>query len=124
MGENSALLWNGERDRKLGAYRPCPCGICSKSRKGVGYLSFSDANGRGFTIWLESETVFRSLRNALRRFKADCLNDRLRFVARENCPPRPDRIELLQQVRRASVDDQLHLIEWLQGKFAKAKSKP
>jgi 5-methylcytosine-specific restriction endonuclease McrA len=34
-------------------------------------------------------------------------------------PPKPDRIELLKQVRRATVDDQLHLYEWLGGKFKK-----
>ena len=32
-------------------------------------------------------------------------------------PPKPDRIHLLAQVRRATVDDQLHLLDWLEQKF-------
>ena len=32
-------------------------------------------------------------------------------------PPRADRLELLRQVRRANVDDQLHLLHWLEEKF-------
>lgn len=38
-------------------------------------------------------------------------------------PPKPDRIELLRQVRRATIDDQLHLLEWLQTKYAKLRPK-
>ncbi len=38
-------------------------------------------------------------------------------------PPKPDRIELLKQVRRATIDDQLHLLEWLEGKYAKVRPK-
>ena len=32
-------------------------------------------------------------------------------------PQKPDRIQLLTQVRRATIDDQLHLLEWLRAKF-------
>lgn len=38
-------------------------------------------------------------------------------------PPKPDRIELLRQVRRATIDDQLHLLEWLEKKYAKIRPK-
>jgi hypothetical protein len=38
-------------------------------------------------------------------------------------PPKPDRIELLKQVRRARVDDQLHLLEWLEKKLAKIRPR-
>lgn len=38
-------------------------------------------------------------------------------------PPKPDRIELLKQVRRATVDDQLHLLEWLEKKYSKIRPK-
>ncbi len=38
-------------------------------------------------------------------------------------PPKPDRIELLRQVRRATVDDQLHLLEWLEKKYAAIRHK-
>ena len=34
-------------------------------------------------------------------------------------PPKPDRIELLKQVRRATVEDQKELLEWLERKFTK-----
>lgn len=36
-------------------------------------------------------------------------------------PPKPDRIELLKQVRRATIDDQLHLLRWLETKYEKIK---
>lgn len=32
-------------------------------------------------------------------------------------PPKPSRIELMKQTRRATVDDQLYLLEWLEKKF-------
>ena len=38
-------------------------------------------------------------------------------------PPKPDRLELLKQVRRATIDDQLHLLEWLEQKYAKVRPK-
>jgi hypothetical protein len=37
--------------------------------------------------------------------------------------PRPDRIELMKQVRRATGDDQLYLLEWLEQRFAKVRSR-
>lgn len=36
-------------------------------------------------------------------------------------PPKPDRIELLKQVRRATIEDQLHLLAWLEAKYAKVR---
>jgi HNH endonuclease len=38
-------------------------------------------------------------------------------------PPKPDRIELLRQVRRARIDDQLYLLAWLEMKYAKVRTK-
>ena len=35
---------------------------------------------------------------------------------------KPDRIQLLAQIRRAAIDDQLAVLEWLQGKFGKLQS--
>jgi hypothetical protein len=35
-------------------------------------------------------------------------------------PPKPDRLELMKQVRRARVDDQRYLLEWLERKFGKS----
>ncbi|MGC2528809.1 MAG: HNH endonuclease [Candidatus Acidiferrum sp.] len=36
-------------------------------------------------------------------------------------PPKPARIELLKQVRRATIDDQMHLLDWLEKKYGKIK---
>jgi hypothetical protein len=137
MKESAEVAWSGERSRPLNAYRPCPCGVCSKGRKGVGYLSFSNANGRGFTVWLEDETVFRRLRRALRQLRQNHPGNRRRYVAQGNrpvcrvhfptlkgelrLPPKPKRSELFKQVRRATIDDQLHLLRWLETKFEKIK---
>lgn len=35
-------------------------------------------------------------------------------------PPKPDRLELMRQLRRATIDDQRHALEWLQQKFGAA----
>jgi hypothetical protein len=32
-------------------------------------------------------------------------------------PPKPDRLQVLRQVRRATIEDQLYVLEWLQNKF-------
>jgi len=56
------ILWQGERDRMLQVKRPCPCGCDDRGgRAGVGYLTGSDAEGIGFTIWIESEEVYQRL---------------------------------------------------------------
>ena len=144
MREGAELVWKGERNRQLNVYRVCPCGVCQGIRRGVGYLSFSDANGRGFTIWIEDEMLFRGLKRALRDSRKDYLNnerdalpkggtdapENLRAVC-TNCneglqnisPPKPDRIELLKQVRRATIEDQIHLLEWLENKYAKVRPR-
>ena len=36
--------------------------------------------------------------------------------------PKPDRIHLLSQIRRATVDDQLVVLDWLEEKFKKLKN--
>jgi len=38
-------------------------------------------------------------------------------------PPKPRRIELLKQVRRATIEDQLYLLDWLKGKYANLRTK-
>ena len=137
MRESAEVIWNGERNRQLNAYRPCSCGVCSKGRKGVGYLSFSNANGRGFTIWIEDERVFRRLRRALRHLREDHSSYRQSRVARGNrpvgrvlylalkgdrrFPPKPTRIELLKLARRVTTDDQLQLLRLLKTKFEKIR---
>ena len=38
-----------------------------------------------------------------------------------SAPQKPDRIQLLSQIRRASIDDQLAVLEWLKKKFSSNK---
>jgi hypothetical protein len=38
-----------------------------------------------------------------------------------SAPPKPRRIELLKQVRRATIDDQMHLLAWLEKRFEKIR---
>ena len=54
----------------------------------------------------------------LRAICANC-NEGLQNIA----PPKPDRIHLLAQIRRATIDDQLAVLEWLETKFAKNRPK-
>ena len=58
----SAFAWTGEKNRPLSMCRPCKCGCDRRGgNKGVGYLTGSDAKGRGFTVWIESEAVFKRI---------------------------------------------------------------
>ena len=54
--------------------------------------------------------------NNLRAICTNC-NEGLQNIA----PPKPDRLHLLTQVRLATIDDQLYLLEWLERKFAKTR---
>jgi 5-methylcytosine-specific restriction endonuclease McrA len=35
-------------------------------------------------------------------------------------PPRPDRLQLMRQLRRATIADQLYALEWLERKFKRS----
>jgi hypothetical protein len=39
-----------------------------------------------------------------------------------SAPQKPDRIHLLAQIRRATIEDQLAVLDWLKGKFKSRKS--
>lgn len=124
MNQFNESVWNGEKDRQLAAYRPCPCGVCSRGHKGVGYLSSSDANGCGFTIWIEDEKVFRRLRHALRRVRYVQVNrTEANEAPRRTVRPKPNRKELLKRARRATIEDQLYLMDWLEMKYSKVRPK-
>jgi hypothetical protein len=100
-------VWEaGEANRPLGAYRVCSCGVCERSQNGVGYLSYSDAHGKGFTIWIQDERVFEMLEDALR-------NENARNLTLD----RPSLMKLLIQIRRATKADQLSVLNWLNEKF-------
>lgn len=60
------MIWSGAKSRPLGVCRPCECGCDQRDGyKGVGYLTGSDAKGRGFTVWIQDEKVFTRLARAL-----------------------------------------------------------
>lgn len=60
------LAWTGEKARPIKVYRPCDCATCKRDNKNqIGFLSGSDGNGVGFTIWLESEEVFQAVATVL-----------------------------------------------------------
>jgi len=47
----------------------------------------------------------------------------LRNLPTEALPPKPDRLELMRQLRRATIADQLHALEWLETKFQGTRPK-
>lgn len=53
--------------------------------------------------------------------RAICTNCELglRNQPPETMPPKPNWLELMRQLRRATVADQLHALEWLQTKFGR-----
>lgn len=58
--------WKGEKDRPLGVHRPCSCGCDEREgHKGYGYITGSDAEGNGFTIWIEDEAVFEAVQSVI-----------------------------------------------------------
>ena len=58
--------WNGDKCRPLSLCRPCSCGCDTRDGvKGVGYLTGSDADGNGFTVWIATEEVYRRVAKAL-----------------------------------------------------------
>jgi len=60
------ITWKGEKDRLLQVRRSCPCGCDDRGgRPGVGYLTGSDGEGNGLTIWIESEEVYLRLERLL-----------------------------------------------------------
>jgi hypothetical protein len=72
MAHCADFVWsNGERNRKLDVYRPCPCGTCSAASEGIGYLSWSDASGCGFSVQLENELAFQMLGRALAQLRGN-----------------------------------------------------
>jgi len=60
------ITWKGEKNRLLRVCRPCSCGCDDRGgRPGVGYFTGSDAEGNGFTVWIESEEVYQRLERLL-----------------------------------------------------------
>lgn len=58
------LAWQGETHRPLQyVHAPCDCRTCSDARpdEGLGYLSMSDDQGRGVTVWITDPDVHERL---------------------------------------------------------------
>jgi hypothetical protein len=64
-----------------------------RTQMGVGYLSFSDARGRGLTVSITSEQVFQRLDRAIATFQdgreKQSENSRIRKILSENYLPGP-----------------------------------
>jgi hypothetical protein len=59
-------IWKGEPNRRLAVCRPCECGCDFRDGiLGVGYLSASDDDGNGFSIWIDDERIYTRLKVAL-----------------------------------------------------------
>ena len=56
--------------------------------------------------------------NNLRAVCSNC-NEGLQAIS----PPKPNRLELLKQIRRATIDDQMHVLEWLIAKYGNLHEK-
>ena len=57
------FIWNGgDPGRSLMLRRPCSCGCDERDgSKGAGYLTGATKDGRGFTVWIESEEVYQAI---------------------------------------------------------------
>jgi hypothetical protein len=63
--------WKGEPNRMFRIQRPCSCGCDERDgKKGVGYITGSDKNGNGVTIWIADEKVYRIM--------AECIGQKMR----------------------------------------------
>ena len=90
----------------LGAGDPDPYDPARKVRLTLGHIIDKSLGGR-------------DIPDNLRAVCTNC-NEGLQNTG----PPKPDRLQLMRQLRRATVDDQLHALEWLEAKFASIRKKP
>lgn len=52
--------WKGEKNRAFRVQRPCSCGCDLRGgSKGVGYITWSDPDGNGVTVWIKDERTFQ-----------------------------------------------------------------
>ena len=62
MAKETEFSWQGEKNRTFDLRRPCDCGCDHRQGNlGVGYLTGSDSDGIGFTVWIEKEEVYQRL---------------------------------------------------------------
>ena len=58
------FVWSdGEKDRPFSICRPCACGCDTRGGHvgWAGYVTGSDADGNGFSLWIKSEDVFERI---------------------------------------------------------------
>ena len=58
------LVWKGDENRAFRLQRPCECGC---DNPGIGYLTGSDEDGNGFTVWIETEEIYQAILGTLGR---------------------------------------------------------
>lgn len=60
-------------------------------------------------------------RTGTKAWDVTCTNceEGIRRLGERHRLPKPDRIALMRQLRRATVNDQLHALDWLRSKFAR-----
>lgn len=65
------MMWkkkdkDSDKNRPFDLYRPCACGCDERTGfKGAGYLSGSDSQGNGFTIWIKTEKEYKLIKRLL-----------------------------------------------------------
>lgn len=62
--------WKGDAGRAMRVQRPCECGCDLRDgKKGVGYITGSDKNGNGFTIWITNESLYQIMEKSFKASK-------------------------------------------------------
>ena len=57
----------GDQGRQAGMFRACPCGCDHRDGKHryAGYLSVSNAEGLGFTLWVRDESDYQVMQKTM-----------------------------------------------------------
>lgn len=69
-GIGPVTRWKGDPGRAPRVQRPCECGCDLRDgKKGVGYLTGSDSEGNGFSLWITDEKLFKTMEKAFTQAK-------------------------------------------------------
>jgi len=69
-GIGEVSRWKGDFGRTPRVQRPCECGCDLRDgAKGVGYLTGSDSDGNGFTLWITDEKLYKTMEKAFQQAK-------------------------------------------------------
>jgi hypothetical protein len=69
--------YNKTPGRPVSLWRPCPCGCDNRDgSSGAGYISGATKDGKGFTVWLESEETYQAVKRVFKeQFGKDAEGD-------------------------------------------------